>query len=108
MPPWKRTPIAKQSRNWGDVGIAPYKRLSEGEKDMTIIFSNDNFGKNIQRLREARGMSRQELAAASGVEPGILAALEEGRLLEFDYPRFAEICRVLDESLENIIHGEPV
>jgi transcriptional regulator with XRE-family HTH domain len=36
-------------------------------------------GNNVRELREARGLSQSDLAAKAGVNPKMLARIEEGR-----------------------------
>ena len=51
---------------------------------MTLTNAQDReliaFGRAVRRLRDERNLSAGELAAAAGLAPGRLAAIEAGRL----------------------------
>ncbi len=50
---------------------------AEGGIDMTI--NVDTIGQTIRKLRQERGMSRDELVAASGISAGAIHSLEAGK-----------------------------
>ena len=90
--------------------IGPKEVVDPGHRRSGGATVPETWGERLQRLREARGMSRQELTVAvvklgRRTEVGNIRRYEEG-----DYwPRlltFAALARVLGVSIETLLYGE--
>jgi transcriptional regulator with XRE-family HTH domain len=63
---------------------------------------DEPLGFRLRRLREARRMSLDKLAVASGVSKSMLSKIETGARDSLTLDRAAEICNALDISLDQL------
>jgi transcriptional regulator with XRE-family HTH domain len=64
-------------------------------------------GERIQRLREARGLSRADLAYTINITPQGMAAIENGETKSPSFPVGLKIARALNVSPWEIAFGKP-
>lgn len=57
---------------------------------------------NLKRLREAKGMTRQQLAGASGVHPNTIADIENGRNRAPAYDKVKYLAHALGVDSEEL------
>lgn len=60
-------------------------------------------GRNLRRLREARGLSQNGLARASGVSQGFLHDLESGRRARATTDTAQALARALDVTVDELL-----
>ncbi len=65
-------------------------------------------GRNVRRLREARGMSGNALAQAAGLRQGHLWGLETGRKRNPSVHVAAALARALGCTVDDLLRLEPV
>lgn len=74
---------------------------------VTKVLDGAGIGSRVRRLREARGWSTADLAAASGMSKGYVGLLETGKVPNPKTFDLASVADALDVSLWNLL-GEDV
>jgi transcriptional regulator with XRE-family HTH domain len=59
----------------------------------------------LKRLREAAGLSQQDLAVAAGLSVGMVAQLEQGKRADPRVSTVAGLARVLGVTIDELVAG---
>ena len=62
-------------------------------------------GENIRRLREARGLSQNALAAAAGLDQGHLSTIEGGKRANPTAAVLVALARALGVTVDDLLRG---
>ncbi|MFI4890090.1 MAG: helix-turn-helix domain-containing protein [Steroidobacterales bacterium] len=65
----------------------------------------DTLGQRIRFLRQARGMSQQDLAEAVGVTKQAVCQWETGRIETMKRTSFLRVSEILQTSPDFLVHG---
>lgn len=77
-----------------------------GIKDMKAVKVFDEaFAEKLKRLRKARGMTLQQLSAATGISPSYISRLERGEKQCPSFPILMELSRALKVDLMTLAEG---
>lgn len=102
--------------NFGSVGLAPLKRISEFlglseelEKDILSPKpgEEDSVGKRIRRLRLSLGLKANELADDLGISTNSVYGYEQDRTC-FNYKQAVQISDYFGVSLDYLLRGEEI
>ncbi len=75
---------------------------------MSTIIDSLHLIARLRALRQAKGMSTQALADATGIPRGVLANLETGRREGLHVHEAALICEALGADLRVVLSDEPM
>lgn len=109
-------PITFNAINFGSVGLAPLKRISEFlglseelEKDILSPKpgEEDSVGKRIRRLRLSLGLKANELADDLGISTNSVCGYEQDRTC-FNYKQAVQISDYFGVSLDYLLRGEEI
>lgn len=67
----------------------------------------ETFGQRVRRLRDAQGLTQEQVAQAIGVARPYLCEIERGRAWNGHVRQFAALVRVLNASAAELLGGPP-
>lgn len=73
---------------------------------MTASSTEPGVGRNVTRLREARGWSQAELARRAGMDPGHISRIEDGTFVSPRLPNLRKLAKALEVDLGAITGKE--
>ena len=71
-------------------------------RDPVSLTTSNLFGKNLRKIRRARGMTQEQLGQIIGVQKSAVSKYEKGRVKP-DISRLLELCRILDVTPQELL-----